>query len=65
LLQHLRASHSTPQQVGRVATEAGVKQLVLSHFVPGGPGVSDQQWLDAVRPYFDGEIIVGTDLMRL
>lgn len=65
LREHLIASHSTPEQVGRVATEAGVKTLVLSHFVPGGPVVSDETWLAAVRPHFAGEIVVGRDLMAL
>jgi ribonuclease BN (tRNA processing enzyme) len=66
LKEHLLASHSTAQQVGRVATEAKVKKLVLSHFVPGGyPYLEDSVWLDAVRPYFDGEIIVGSDLMEV
>lgn len=65
LRQHLLASHSTPEQVGRVATEANVRTLVLSHFVPGGPVLSDQQWLEAVRPHFDGEIVVGRDLLRI
>ena len=65
LREHLLASHSTPEQVGRVATEAGVGTLVLSHFVPGGPMVADETWLAAVRPHFSGRIIVARDLMTL
>jgi ribonuclease BN (tRNA processing enzyme) len=66
LRQHLLASHTTTEQVGRIATEAGVRTLVLSHFVPGGaPYIEDQVWRDAVRPYFAGELIVGRDLMVL
>ena len=66
LREHLHASHSTPEQVGRVATEAGVKTLVLSHFVPGGyPFLADSIWHDAVRPHFTGTIVVGQDLMSL
>ena len=65
LREHLVASHSTPEQVGRVATEAGVQTLVLSHFVPGGPVVDDATWLAAVRPHFAGEIVVGQDLMTV
>jgi ribonuclease BN (tRNA processing enzyme) len=63
---HLMASHTTTEQVGRIATEAGVKTLVLSHFVPGGaPAIPDQVWYDAVRPYFSGRLIVGRDLMEI
>jgi ribonuclease BN (tRNA processing enzyme) len=66
LRQHLLASHTTCEDVGRIATRAGVKTLVLSHFVPGGPPViPDETWRDAVSPYFKGEIVVGRDLMVL
>lgn len=66
LREHLLASHTTTEQVGRVATEAGVKTLVLNHFVPGGdPAVSDEVWRDAVAPHFKGQLIVGRDLMEL
>jgi ribonuclease BN (tRNA processing enzyme) len=65
LRAHLLASHTTAEDVGRVATEAGVKTLVLSHFVPGGAPIPDQAWIDAVRPHFSGRIVVGRDLMEL
>jgi ribonuclease BN (tRNA processing enzyme) len=66
LRQHLLASHTTTEQVGRIATQAGVKTLVLSHFVPGGyPFIKDEVWYDAVRPYFSGKLIVGRDLMEI
>jgi ribonuclease BN (tRNA processing enzyme) len=66
LREHLLASHTTTEQVGRIATEAGVKTLVLSHFVPGGyPFLKDDVWFDAVRPYFSGNLIVGRDLLEL
>ncbi len=49
-----------------IATDAGVKKLVLSHFVPvDGSGVTDQTWIDAVRPTFQGELVVGKDLMEI
>src|SRR5689334_18277994 len=35
LREHLVASHTTTEDVGRIAQAAGVKRLVLSHFVPG------------------------------
>jgi ribonuclease BN (tRNA processing enzyme) len=66
LREHLLASHTTTEQVGRIATEAGVKTLVLSHFVPGGyPFLKDEVWADAVRPYFSGNLIVGHDLLEI
>ena len=66
LREHLIASHSTTEQVGRIATDARVKTLVLSHFVPGGyPFLTDEFWFDAVRPYFSGNLIVGRDLLEI
>jgi ribonuclease BN (tRNA processing enzyme) len=66
LRAHLLASHTTTEQVGMLATEAQVKTLVLSHFVPGGhPFVKDEVWYEAVRPYFSGNLIVGRDLLEI
>lgn len=66
LREHLLASHTSTEQVGRVATEAGVKTLVLNHFVPGGdPTLTDEVWRDAVAPHFKGKLVVGRDLLEL
>jgi ribonuclease BN (tRNA processing enzyme) len=66
LKKHLLDSHTSVEDAGRVAAAAGVKTLVLSHLVPADdPAVTDQMWIDAARPYFKGEIIVGRDLMEL
>jgi ribonuclease BN (tRNA processing enzyme) len=66
LRQHLLDSHTTTEQVGRLASEAGVKALVLNHFVPGGDAsLSDQVWRDAVSPHFKGELVIGRDLLEL
>lgn len=66
LRQHLLDSHTTTEQVGRLATQAGVKTLVLNHFVPGGDAsLTDAVWREAVAPYFKGELVIGRDLMEL
>ena len=66
LRQHLVASHTSAEECGRVAAEAGVKTLVLSHFVPpDDPLVTEQMWADAARVHFKGRIIVGRDLMEI
>ncbi len=64
LREHILASHTTTEDVGRVAAAAGVKKLVLHHFVPGDdPSISDDMWTEDVRKHFKGEIVVGRDLM--
>jgi len=62
LWAHLMRSHSPAEEVGRIAAEAGVKTLVLSHLVPI-VGVTDDEWKAAVGRYFKGEVIVARDLM--
>jgi len=64
--EHLLSAQSTAEEVGHTATEAGVKTLVLSHFIPSGrPTVAEQTWRDAVKPHFSGTIVVGRDLMEI
>lgn len=64
LREHLLASHTSTEDVGRIAARAGVKTLVLTHFVPGNdPSITDEQWSEGVRKHFNGRIVVGKDLM--
>jgi ribonuclease BN (tRNA processing enzyme) len=65
LRAHLEAAHTPMSEVGQIATKAGVKTLVLNHFVPGTPPIPDQVWYDAVKPHFDGQLIIGHDLLVL
>jgi ribonuclease BN (tRNA processing enzyme) len=66
LMDHLKASHTLVADVGRIATQAGVKKLVLSHLVPVPfTGMSDQVWIDAVRPTWAGELVVAHDLAEI
>jgi ribonuclease BN (tRNA processing enzyme) len=63
LRKHLLDSHATPEQVGEVAAAAGVKTVVLYHFVPGDdPAITNEMWAEGVRKHFKGEIIVGRQL---
>ena len=66
LREHLMAAHTLPEDVGKIAAQAKVKTLVLSHFVPGDdPSITDDQWAEGVRRHFKGRIIVGKDLMEI
>jgi ribonuclease BN (tRNA processing enzyme) len=52
--------------VGRIASAAGVKNLVLTHFVPGGDStVTDENWLEGVRKNFKGNVIMGHDRLEI
>lgn len=63
-LHHLVTSHTPLSQVGKVAADAGVRRLVLTHFIPGDDVLPDEHWLEGVTS-FDGEVIVGRDLLEL
>jgi ribonuclease BN (tRNA processing enzyme) len=66
LRKHIMDSHTAAEDAGRIATRAGVKTLVLSHFVPAEtPPISDDQWLAAARTTFNGRIVVGRDLLEV
>lgn len=66
LARSVIAHHTTAEQVGRVAAAAGVKSLVLSHFVPAeDPDVPDEEWIAPVRRHYSGRIIAGRDLMEI
>ena len=53
--------HTDAEQVGKIATEAGVKMLVLTHIIR--PEDSDKI-RELAAKNFKGEIVVGKDLMR-
>jgi ribonuclease BN (tRNA processing enzyme) len=66
LREHLMAAHTLPEDVGKIAAQARVKTLVLSHFVPGDdPSITDEQWSAGVRKHFNGRVVVGRDLMEI
>ena len=60
--QHLVNSHTPISAIAKVAAEAGVGRLVLTHFVPREDTLPDEHWLSRIGPEFDGEVVVGRDL---
>lgn len=66
LRRSILSHHTTAEEAGRVAAEARVGTLVLSHLVPAeDPAVTDAMWSEAARRHFSGRVIVGKDLMEL
>ncbi|HWX83511.1 MAG TPA: MBL fold metallo-hydrolase [Xanthobacteraceae bacterium] len=65
LRKHLLESHTTAEDVGRIADAAGVKVLVMSHLVPGDLDVTDENWTNEAKKNFKGRIIVARDLKEL
>jgi ribonuclease BN (tRNA processing enzyme) len=68
IFRHIADTHSTPADVGRMASEAQVKLVVLNHLVPGTTAAGRPEYpvtnfIDGVRKVYSGEVIVGQDLM--
>jgi ribonuclease BN (tRNA processing enzyme) len=66
LRQFLVEGHTSAETAGRIAAEAGVRTLVLSHLLPGDqPEVTDAIWTAEAARHFDGRIVIGHDLMLI
>jgi ribonuclease BN (tRNA processing enzyme) len=62
---HMVTAHTPLSEVGRIAAEAGVRRLVLTHFIPGDDNLPDEHWVKGVGGGFDGEVVAGRDLTEL
>lgn len=62
---HLFSSHTALSDLGKLASQADVGRLVLTHFIPGDDVLPDEHWLRALEGTFDGQVIVGSDLLEL
>lgn len=58
----LKSYHTSAEEAGRIAAEAGVKRLVLTHLIPAN---AEATFRARAAKRFSGEIFVGRDLLRL
>ncbi len=66
LRNHLLASHTMAEDVGHIAAQAGVGQLILNHLVPADdPAFTDDDWKDAIAQNWAGSVTVGKDGLRI
>ncbi|WP_322419275.1 MBL fold metallo-hydrolase [Mesorhizobium huakuii] len=62
LREHLLASHSFAEEAGRIASDAGVKRLVLNHLIPADDAeIGEDDWLAAVRKTWAGDLTIARD----
>ena len=63
LLAHMIAGHTFGDDVGRIASAAGVGHLVLQHFTPSDdPETGPREFEALVRQTWNGPLTVGSDL---
>ena len=66
LLKHLYEAHTRADQVGQVATAAGVPMLALTHLIPSNPvDCPDFVWKSIIAKNYAGKIHVGNDRDRI
>jgi ribonuclease Z len=64
-LQDILDYHSSVEDAARTATRAGVRTLVLTHYIPGiAPGAHDE-WRALAAQHFGGRVVVGDDLTMI
>jgi ribonuclease Z len=54
--------HSTVEQAAQTATRAGVRTLVLTHYVPAIAPGADDEWRALAAAHFSGDVVLGDDL---
>ena len=61
-IEHMRREHLTPEEVGKLASKANVKLIVLNHVNTDGPtGRSSPDLAQQVRRFFRGVVILAQD----
>ncbi|MGH7025468.1 MAG: MBL fold metallo-hydrolase [Caulobacteraceae bacterium] len=64
-IQDILDYHSTVRQAAETAARAGVRILMMTHYVPPlAPGAEDD-WRKIAAAHFAGEIVLGDDLTRV
>jgi len=62
---HTEQEHLTPEAIGKLATAAHVKTVILTHISPGADDETDASRYTAdVRKVFSGTVIAGRDLLE-
>jgi ribonuclease BN (tRNA processing enzyme) len=65
LIAHMERDHLLPSEVARIAAQAGVKSLVLTHFVPGDDGEVDLTgYTRGISSIYRGPVHLARDLDR-
>ena len=64
IMRQATQGHMDLDQIGKLATQAGVKKVVLSHLTRRVDSTDYEPWAEEVRKHFSGEVVVAEDLME-
>ena len=66
LMAHWLRSHTLAHDAAKTATNAGVRQLALSHLIPSDdPAYGEQDWKMAVAEHWNGPLHIGYDGLKI
>jgi ribonuclease BN (tRNA processing enzyme) len=61
----MKEEHVTPEDIGKMATKAGVKSVVLTHLSPTiDPEDDYKRYADGVKKVYSGPVAVAKDLSK-
>ncbi len=65
-IRHMKEEHVTPEDVGRMATTAGVKTVIMTHLgaTVNQPNDNYQPYVEEAKKYFSGQVLLAKDLMK-
>jgi ribonuclease BN (tRNA processing enzyme) len=65
VLRHLTEEHLIPEEVGKLASSAHVKRVVLTHLILTGDDEADlHHYVDSVKQFYSGPVEVAKDLKQ-
>ena len=64
-LRRMAGLHTDVTQVGGVAERAGVRELILTHYLPAEPdAITEAEWAERAEQGFNGKTTAGSDGLR-
>ena len=64
IMRQATMGHMDLKNIGTLATQAGVKKVVLSHLTERVESADYEPWAEEVRKHFSGEVVFAEDLME-
>jgi ribonuclease BN (tRNA processing enzyme) len=64
IMRQATMGHMGLDNIGKLATEAGVTKVVLSHLTRRFKSTDYEPWAAVVREHFSGEVVIAEDLME-
>lgn len=65
IVKHFEQEHLSPDDVGIMAKQAGVKTIILTHFTPVADDNDNfMRYADVVKKHFAGQVLISKDLKK-